>query len=381
MRTILTISVIYFSVFALGQGNEGNSNNSNNSNGVNSNILNYKVEEKLKKVEKEEAPAPEVNTGVFDSQLQSGRYNYEFTRKKFIRQNLGKGFTSEQQKTLDQQLENLKESAENSFEFNYLTYVNGNHDVSLFPFLEKAYKLKPYDASLFDDFIAYYEITDNATKKAEFTKKLMASNAIESGVYRYNENVLRSIDKNGILITNGYDDTYPLWVLQNEKAMRKDVKVLSLDILQNKEYRKRILKQYGLKDPGVGPENQDFIMKLLQVNPDKNIFLGYTVPKYVLKGLSINLKNTGLALKYAPKRLNEDKLKINFENELQLDYLLQNQSSSKVKQMNANYLVMLSQLYKKYKQDPKKQEYIKSIALKIGRDINKEKTVKASLGI
>lgn len=373
MKKLVSISIFCFTLGALGQGNEGNNFN-------NSNVKENQVKQKLKKAELEEAPAAK-SEAVFDSRLQSGRYNYEFTRKKFLRQNTAKGFSKEQQATLDDQLKSLKESAENSFEYNYLTYVNGNHDVSLFPYLEQAYKMKPYDASLFDDFIAYYEIKNNPSKKAEFTKKLMASKAIETGVYQYNENVLRSIDRNGILITNGYDDTYPLWVLQNEKGLRKDVKVLSLDILQNKDYRKRILKEYGLKDPGVGPEDKDFISKLLQVNPNSNIFLGLTTPKYVLRALSANLKNTGLALKYAQKRLNEDKLKINFENELQLDYLLKNQSSRKVKQMNANYLIMLVQLYKKYKHDPKKQEYIKSIALKIGKDINQEKMVKASLGL
>ncbi len=376
MKTIVTISILCATFLVIGQQNENNSNMINNGNATKV----RKAEEKLKKVDVLEAPAMEEKE-VFNSQLQSSRYNYEFTRKKFIRQNGTKGFTTDQQKTLDGQIAALKESADNSFEYNYLKYVNGNHNTDLISYLEKAYKLKPYDASLFDDFIAYYEIKDNSAKKAEFTKKLMASKSIETGVYQYNENVLRSIDKNGILITNGYDDTYPIWVLQNEKGMRKDVKVLSLDILQNKDYRKRILRKYGLKDPGIGPENKEFLSKLLYANADKNIFLGFTVPKFALKTLSANLKNTGLALKYAPKRLNTDKLKINFENELQLDYLLKNQSSQKVKKLNANYLVTLVQLYKKYKHNAEKREYLKKIALKIGRDINKENVVKASLGL
>jgi hypothetical protein len=378
MKTIVSISAICLASFLLAQGNENNFNN-----GVENNKVAPKVEEKRKlKSNLDEDQNLNLNqSAVFDSKIQTGRYNYEFTRKKFKRQNKTKGFTSEQQNQLDGFITTLEENSQESFEYNYLKYVNGNHNTDLFPFLERAYKLKPYDASLFDDFISYYEITNNPAKKAEFTKKLMAAKVIETGVYKYNENVLRSVDKNGILITNGYDDTYPIWVLQNEKGVRKDVRVLSLDLLQNKTYRKRILKSYGLKDPGVGPDSKDFILKLCSQNASKNIFLGFTVPKFVLKSLSIQLKNTGLALKYAPNKLNEDKLKINFEKSLQFDYLLGNQSSRKVKSLNANYLVTLVQLHTKYKHDLKKQDYIKRIALKVAKDINKEKQIRQSLGL
>lgn len=377
MRTIVTISIICVGVFSFSQNENNNKNNSGNFN--NSNVIKETEKKELRTVEEaEELPA--TKTAVFDSQFQTKRYNYEFTRKRFKIKNQTKGFSSDQQDQLDAYLEDLRAVSNESFEYNYLTYVNGNHNVSLFKHLLKAYELKPYDSNLYDDFIAYYEITGDESKKSEFAKKLMKSNTIESGVYKYNENVLRSIDKNGILITNGYDDTYPIWVLQTQKGMRKDVRVLSLDLLQNKDYRKNILKKYGLKDPGVGPENKEFIYKLCQLNPSKNLFLGYTVPKFVLKSLAINLKNTGLALKYSPNKLNEDKLKINYENELQLDYLMENQSSNKVKKLNANYLISLVQLHAKYKHDLRKQDYIKKIALKVAKDIGQEKMIKNSLG-
>jgi tetratricopeptide (TPR) repeat protein len=51
----------------------------------------------------------------------------------------------------------------------------------------------------------------------------------------WNENMLKSVPENAILITNGDNDTYPAWYLQ-EKGVRQDVLIVNRSLFNLKEY-------------------------------------------------------------------------------------------------------------------------------------------------
>ena len=272
----------------------------------------YKNQEKLWKTET-----------IKDPQNEEAWRNYYFAARYA---SMGTN-ADERKKFLRSIVDEIGERIPGSYLYPYLQYYNGNYKIE---HLEKAYSLKPDFADLYPDFILYNEVRGNESEKRKFCEKLYQSKEIISSLYDYNFNMLNSTEKNSLLFTNGDNDSYPAWILQEVKGIRKDVTILNVHtVFVLRDYLKMKLDERGLEIDldSLDKENISVFLKQLIVSikdkyPEIPVHIAPTVYEDYLKEISDKLFITGLDYRYSEEPVNNVALiKKNLEQNLRLDYL------------------------------------------------------------
>ena len=94
---------------------------------------------------------------------------------------------------------------------------------------------------------------------------LMRINAHESNrtgnyiAWDYSYNLLQSVEEDGILFTNGDNDTFPLWYLQDVEGVRRDIRIVNLSLLNTGWYIKQLKHEepYGAKKVPISTSDVD----------------------------------------------------------------------------------------------------------------------------
>ena len=111
--------------------------------------------------------------------------------------------------------------------------------------LEKAASLDPsYNDPWFALVDNYMDI--NKLEKMDLAlRRLLEAGAISEEVMDYNYNMLASMEQNGLLVTNGDNDTYPGWILTRIVKYRPDVSIVNRSLL-NTDWYPIFLMETGL---------------------------------------------------------------------------------------------------------------------------------------
>jgi hypothetical protein len=274
-----------------------------------------------------------------------------------------------------------KKSSQSSFDFHYSTYLKSDAANKNYSSLLLAYKLDSTNTELFYELAKYYEVSHNTIEKEKFCQKLK-STSLTSALREYAYNTLVSVEPNGILITYGEIDTYPIWILQTLENFRRDVQVLNYDLLQNESYRTRKSKELGIRFSSKYSRPIEVIKKLAPSNENKSIYYSLTVSHLVIKEHQSKLYPTGLALKFSNKNFdNLAVLRTNWEKK----FLKQELQKPKVVEtdnlLHLNYILPLIQLLSVYEKESNTQQEVqtKQVIRQLAVLAGKEKEVEQIL--
>ena len=143
--------------------------------------------------------------------------------------------------------EMINKLPKDQFEYYYLqAWQKGIDAPDYFQLLTKAYAIAPDRHEAYDGLILHHEMQGEEEQVRFFCKKWLESGAYSPGILRWNYNLLMSIEPNGILITNGDNTTFPVWLLQHGKEIRPDIITTNISLLAKPDYRSRIFKKMNI---------------------------------------------------------------------------------------------------------------------------------------
>ncbi len=290
-------------------------------------------------------------------------------------------------------LEDMGKVVPNSFEYHFATFWHSTSNEHNWDALKKAYEINPSRSITYKDFLTYYQKLGDEKQLAFFAKKWLESGDFEPLVLDWNYNLLIGVEENGILITYGDSDTYPIWLLQYGLNIRKDVTVMNIHLVTGWEaYRNRLFRQMGIpalnnKDLNTQNLHASCLEHILK-NARQTVDVAVSVRPSMHEKFESELHLVGLALRYSETPIdNLAILKNNWENQfrkdnLQLPYSLKKEGFRDMKYyMMMNYMPAILKLIGHYHKSgaPHKADELRELGLKIGERANMLTQVKSYL--
>lgn len=292
--------------------------------------------------------------------------------------------------TANDVLREMEKAVPGSYIYNYACYRKymGMEECHLYA--KAAMKQLPeiMDQNDYDIWFCYAAQVGDEENMERIAKRYYNSGLYSPYVLQYNYNELQGMEENGIYIGNGDAILIPKWIMQYAKGLHSDKAIVCMSFLALKHYREYIFRKLSVEMP-------EFKEAKTQADYDENVFRavealrkGTKRPTYFssFNGVEINkpwedkLYNEGLTLKYSDKPYDNFAVKrSNVEERYLLEYLIESFSPNKWdsgNRLNANYVVMLSDLLDYYKKNNQKRyKWLRKLLLSAlnGSEIEEER--------
>lgn len=102
--------------------------------------------------------------------------------------------------------------------------------------LERAVELDPTYTDPWFSLVIHYLERGEREKTLVALRKILESGAVQDEVLDFSYNMLASLEKNAVLVTNGDNDTYPGWILTRLMGFRPDVRLVNQSLLNTDWY-------------------------------------------------------------------------------------------------------------------------------------------------
>ncbi len=288
-------------------------------------------------------------------------------------------------------VEQIPVSLHDSFEYQFIQFMAADWNESRYQYLLKAHETAPHRMEAYHDLVAYYVTRGDQPRALFYIEKLFEAGEFPAELLAWNYNLMASVEPDAILLTYGDNDTYPLWVLQSARGIRKDVKVLNINLLLMENYRAQEFEKLGLPavDLSQCQSSEQMYLKVMQQimsGARQPVFVANSMPEVVRLAFGDSLYLTGLAFRYSASTFdNLAFLKNNFENKFLLDYLRVDFSpdsiSSIMAGMNLQYLPAFILLHQHYKVsgEAKKAASLEPLMTHVAKDGGRESELQAYL--
>ena len=292
--------------------------------------------------------------------------------------------------TANDVLREMEKAVPGSYIYNYACYRKymGMEESHLYARAAMKQLPETMDQNDYDIWFCYAAQVGDEENMERIAKRYYNSGLYSPYVLQYNYNELQGMEENGIYIGNGDAILIPKWIMQYAKGLHRDKAIVCMSFLALKHYREYIFRKLGVEMP-------EFKEAKTQADYDENVFKavealrkGTKRPTYFssFNGVEINkpwedkLYNEGLTLKYSDKPYDNFAVKrSNVEERYLLEYLIESFSPNKWdsgNRLNANYVVMLSDLLDYYKKNNQKRyKWLRKLLLSAlnGSEIEEER--------
>ena len=295
--------------------------------------------------------------------------------------------------TANDVMREMEKAVPGSYIYNYACYRKymGMEESHLYARAAMKQLPETMDQNDYDIWFCYAAQVGDEENMERIAKRYYNSGLYSPYVLQYNYNELQGMEENGIYIGNGDAILIPKWIMQYAKGLHRDKAIVCMSFLALKHYREYIFRKLGVEMP-------EFKEAKTQADYDENVFRavealrkGTKRPTYFssFNGVEINkpwedkLYNEGLTLKYSDKPYDNFAVKrSNVEERYLLEYLIESFSPNKWdsgNRLNANYVVMLSDLLDYYKKNNQKRyKWLRKLLLSAlnGSEIEEERQQK-----